>query len=183
MVQNNKKKYICVSGILKFLFMRNVLLCICLFIFVVSCSKKDSNDSNDSGSNTTEVFIKAKIEGNEVKFVGPRQPNEKGCAILSDNNGGFRMVGYDGVQFVNFWISKVPLTSITTTSYTYSQTQSIDWQLTSYQIMGGSLTLTFNKITSGKHSGTFSGTINMTHNGSTKATPVTGEFSNIEIVQ
>jgi hypothetical protein len=169
--------------------MKKLMLGMCLFVFAVSCSKKDSTDSNDSGSNTTDVFIKVKIEGNEVKFVGPRQPNEKGCAILSDNNGGFRMAGYDGVQYVNFWISKVPLTNITTTSYVYAQSTPIDWNLNGYNVgtsnamQGGSLTLMISKITSGKHSGTFSGTVNIKPNGTTKTIPVTGEFSNIEIVQ
>ena len=93
------------------------------------------------------------------------------------------MVAYDGTQYINFWLSKVPLNTITTTSYTYAQTSSIDWQLNGYQIMGGSTVLTFTKITNGKHTGTFSGNINMTHNGTTKVTPVTGEFNNLEIVQ
>lgn len=161
--------------------MKKLLLGMCLFIFAVSCSKK--TDSNDSNSGSTDVYLKVKIEGEETKFVGPRMPNEKGCAIISDNNGGSRMVAYDGTQYINFWLSKVPLSTITTTSYTYAQTSSIDWQLNGYQIMAGSLVLTFNKITNGKHTGTFSGTINMTHNGTTKATPVSGEFNNLEIVQ
>jgi uncharacterized protein YggL (DUF469 family) len=169
--------------------MKKLLLGICFFVFAVSCTKKDSNDSTDSRSNTTDVFIKVKIEGNEIKFEGKGGLNQKGCAILSDNNGGFRLVGYDGAQYVNFWISKVPLTSITTTSYIYSQSTSIDWNLNGYNVgtsnemQGGSLTLTFNKITSGKHSGTFSGTVNIKPGGTTKTIPVTGEFSYVEIVQ
>lgn len=162
--------------------MKNLLLGMCLFVFAVSCSKT-SNDSTDPNSGVTDVYLKVKIEGDEIKFVGPRMPNEKGCAIVSDNNGGSRMVAYDGTQFINFWLSKVPLNTITTTSYTYAQTSTIDWQLNGYQIMAGSLVLTFSKITNGKHTGTFSGNINMTHNGTTKVTPVTGEFNNIEIVQ
>jgi hypothetical protein len=163
--------------------MKKLLLGMCLFIFAVSCSKKDSNDSTDSNSNTSDVYLKVKIGTDEFKFVGPRQPNEKGCAIVSDNNGGSRVVAYDGTQFVNFWFFKTPLANITTTSYIYSQSQSIDWQLNGYGIQEGSLTLTFNKITNGKHTGTFAGTLNLTHNSTTKVTPVTGEFNNLEIVQ
>jgi hypothetical protein len=161
--------------------MKKLFLGMCLLIFAVSCSKKTSDDSN---STSTDIYLKVKIEGEEIKFVGPRMPNEKGCAIISDNNGGSRMVAYDGTQYINFWLSKVPLNTITTTSYTYTPRSSyIDWQLNGYQIMDGSVVLTFNKIINGKHTGTFSGNINMTHNGTTKVTPVTGEFNNIEIVQ
>jgi hypothetical protein len=163
--------------------MKKLLLCMCLFICIVSCSKNSSNDSNNSQSESSDIYLKVKIEGEEIKFTGARMPNEKGCAIISDNNGGSRMVAYDGTQYINFWLSKVPLNTITTTSYTYAQTSTIDWQLNGYQIMAGSLVLTFNKITNGKHTGTFSGNINMTHNGTTKVTPVTGEFNNLEIVQ
>ena len=160
--------------------MKKLLLGMCLLIFAVSCSKKTSDDSN---STTTDIYLKVKIEGEEIKFVGPKMPNETGCAIVSDNNGGSRLVAYDGFQYINFWLTKVPLNTISTTSYTYAQTSSIDWQLNGYKIMAGSLVLTFNKITNGKHTGTFSGNVNMTHNGTTKVTPVTGEFNNIEIVQ
>lgn len=163
--------------------MKKLLLGLCLIIFAVSCSKKSSDDSSNPNS-TTDVYLKVKIEGEEFKFVGPRMPNEKGCAIISDNNGGSRMVAFDGTQYINFWLTKVPLNTITTTSYTYARTPNyIDWQLNGYEIKAGSVVLTINKITNGKHTGTFSGNINMTHNGTTKVTAVTGEFNNIEIVQ
>jgi hypothetical protein len=162
------------------------LLGTCLLFLAISCSK-DKNDTNTT-STSTDVYIKVNIEGKEIKFEGNRTAAEKGCGIVPDGgNTRFRLVGFDGTQYVNFWVNAA-VNTVTTTSYTYSHSTSIDWNLTGYnisgnQMRGGSLSFSINSISSGKHTGTFTGTVNIEQTSSTKTVPVTGEFKNVQIFQ
>jgi hypothetical protein len=163
------------------------LLGVCLLFLAVSCSK-DKNDDTNANPNTADVYIKVNIEGTEFKFTGDRTGNEKGCGFVPDGgNTRFRLVGYDGIQYINFWI-KTPINTITTTSYTYTDATSLDWNLTGYNVSGnqlrsGSSTFSINSITNGRHSGTITGSVKIEQTGSTKTVPVTGEFKNVQIFQ
>jgi hypothetical protein len=168
---------------MKAIFSMKNLLVISLLFFVASCSKS----SNDSEQNTsTSAYIKVKVEGKEYKFEGDMGATEKGCAIRPDGgNTSWRLVGYDGTQFMNIWVNNMAVEKITTTSYTYNDS-SIDWELNGYNtgdpyMANGSITLVINRLNSGKHTGTFSGTVVIKQAGSTRTVPVSGDFANVKI--
>jgi hypothetical protein len=162
--------------------MKNLLV-ISLVFFVVSCSKS----SNDSENNTpTTAYIKVKVEGKEYKFEGDVGASEKGCAIRPDGgNTSWRLVGYDGTQFMNIWVNNMPVEKITATSYTYNDS-SIDWELNGYNtgdpyMANCSITLAISSISSGKHTGTFSGTVVIKQAGASRTVPASGDFANVKI--